>query len=261
MKQNTKTSVIAVVAALTTSFTALAGAPVKDVVSKPEASSVFEAKINADVVTNYTYRGVLLDSNPVFQPGLSVTVPLSLSFVDSAKLVAQTTQTFGTKTPNNNWYRSDSQFGVSLTQGKFTLTPTYVVINSPHGTFKSSQGVNVSLEYKDELGVNPHGAVFVGTEGKSGNGTSSGNYYEVGIEPSKKVGNVTVSVPVNVGFGASNYYKNNQSYGYTSAGAKLQYALTTRASLYTSATFYNTSSNLNEKTHNWSTTTGLSYAF
>lgn len=261
MKQNTKTSVIAAIAALTTTLTSFAGTPVKSVVQEPVASSAFEAKLNTDVVTNYTYRGMLLDSNPVVRPGFSVALPLSLSFVDSAKLIAQTTQTFGTKTPNNNWYRSDSQFGISLTQGKFTLTPAYVVINSPQGTFKSSQGINVNLEYKDELGLNPHGTVFVGTDGKSGNGTSSGNYYEVGVEPSKKIGNVTVSVPVNVGFGGSNYYKNDQSYGYTSTGAKLQYAITPRASLYTGATWYNTSSNLNSKTHNWSTTTGVSYAF
>ena len=131
-----------------------------------------------------------------------------------------------------SWYEFDFTAGVSLTLAKkFTLTPSYYMFLSPNDGFSTFQGINVALAYDDtdllgKFALHPKIQVLFELENKAGNGPDEGIYYELSIAPGFPVGPVGVSFPIAVGLGSDDFYADDETYGFFSAGVNLSYALT-----------------------------------
>ena len=105
--------------------------------------------------------------------------------------------------------------------------------DSPNNGFKPSRNLNFSLAYNDAdllgaFALHPHVTYMRELFGKAVNGysTKEGNYYEVGILPSLPAyGPVTVSFPINAGFGSSQFYVENKGFGYFSGGVNASVAI------------------------------------
>jgi len=276
MKKITKTFVTALAILTTLTGISFAGSSTKKVdFTQTELTTVkaVEVTVGADVVSNYVYRGTLLDSNPVVAPHVSLSIPthLSLPGVDDVTLKLDTTQVFGTKSPPTTWNRSEVSAGVALTKGRFTLTPSYQIVSSPNGNLQDAHGVGIKLEYDDSskackdtckgIALKPYVSTYFGLEGNPGNGSKTGNYYEVGVAPSTKVQGVTVALPVAVGLGARGYYNNEKTYGYTSVGLNLSKEVAKNVAVVAGATYYNTDHAFNGKSDIVSTRVGFAVSF
>lgn len=124
------------------------------------------------------------------------------------------------------WYEFDYTPGVSVTFAKnFTLTASYFEFDSPNDAFTTSRNLNFNLAYNDTdllgaFALHPHVAYLRELDGAAATGTGeSGNYYEVGVAPAlPAIGLVTLSFPVNAGFGSGHFYAENKTFGYISGG-------------------------------------------
>jgi hypothetical protein len=113
------------------------------------------------------------------------------------------------------------------------VTPSFLALLSPNDVFANSYNANLNFAYDDSealgaFALHPHVTVLFELEGKAGSGTDSGVYYEIGIAPSVKVGEGTLSFPVNLGLGSDGFYggvNSDDTYGYVSAGLALEYPL------------------------------------
>lgn len=125
------------------------------------------------------------------------------------------------------WYEFDYTLGLSVQFAKrFTGTLSYFEFDSPADAFNTARSVNFNLAFDDTdflgaFALHPHVAVLweIPAPGFAGL-DEDGFYYEVGIAPSHTYGALTVTVPVNVGFGSNGFYAGD-AYGYTSAGINL----------------------------------------
>lgn len=227
--------------------------------------------LSVDYLNNFTFRGTVLDSNPVLRPGLGVSIPLPAGGVfDAAALKLSVAQALATKGASSRWSRTDAAVGVALEKGDFTVTTSYQVVTSPNNTFNTADGVSVRVDYKDDGKVsflptlNPHAEAYFGINNNPGNNKSlnaTGNYYELGVEPSTEVLGNKVSVPVNVGFGAGNYYSGNKTFGYASAGLQVSREIATNTTLTGGVTYLNSNDGVNSNKNNWLTSVGLRYSF
>jgi hypothetical protein len=129
------------------------------------------------------------------------------------------------------WYEFDFTAGLSFTFAKnFTLTPSYYTFLSPNDGFSTFQGLNVALAYDDTdllgaFALHPKVQVLFELENKAGNGPDEGIYYEIGIAPGCPLGPVTLTFPIAVGLGSNDFYANDETYGYFTAGATVSYGL------------------------------------
>jgi hypothetical protein len=263
MRNKHKIKTCAALVALATVGTSFGGQASKSVKPIKSVSSV-EGSLEANYVSGYVFRGQLLDSNSAFQPVLALSVPFDASKLglDSAAVEFKTLQSFNQNSPVAGWYRSEVDIGVSLTKGMFTVRPSYQFFNSPTGKFDSSQGFNLLVTAKDPIGLNPFVNGFFGVDGNAGNGSSSGIYYEVGVNPSATFSKVTVGVPVSFGFGSKNYYKNNESYGFSSVGLTASYPIMENLNVHAGIRYLNTSDSLNSgKNDIFTSTVGLGLTF
>ena len=266
MKTKTQNGMSALAALLVTA-TSYAGPATPPVVAAGSGGdSALTGSVGLNVVSGYVFRGQVLDRNLAYQPTLSLSTPIDLSFlhVDSAALQLQTTQSLNQNAPLAGWFRSEVDLGVKLTKGLFVITPSYQVFNSPTGKFDSAQGVSVKVGLKEccAYGLNPYGRVFFGTQGNANNGTSPGTSYEFGVAPSFKVGSTTVTVPAAVGFGSGNYYANDQTYGYTTVGVRSSTPIAKNLNLTAGVDYWNTSRALGNGQQNFVTTSvGLNLTF
>jgi hypothetical protein len=135
-----------------------------------------------------------------------------------------------------DWYEFDYCPGVSVTFLKnFTLTTSYFEFDSPNGGFGNpSRNFNLNLAYNDAdvlgaFALHPHVTYLRELSGKVGNlveTANKGDYFEVGIAPGLPAyGPVTVTLPITAGFGAQNFYYENQGFGYFSVGPNVAVAL------------------------------------
>jgi hypothetical protein len=258
MKNKTTYSMCAAVIALTlTTVSSFAGESVKSsksgLVSQGSSSGV-SGELGFDVIAGYMFRGSLLDTNLAYQPSLSLSIPFDASGVgaESAALQFATTQAFNQSGANQGWFRSEVDIGVSFSRAGFTLTPSYQLFNSPSGQFQSAQGVNVKLEFDDSTltglpALKPYASVFKGTQGNAANGTDTGLYYEIGVAPSTKIGSTTFSLPVAAGFGARNYYAQDQRHGFTSVGLTASTPITKNLNFNAAVKYWNTTAALNNR--------------
>lgn len=246
-----------------------AGAPV--VQSKVETTPQFAFQGGASVgyESAFVFRGLKLDNNPVFRGGLNgkVVVAENVFGLDKVSVYGGLVQTLNTEQPNASWYRSDVELGFVLQKGDFSLVPTYQVVNSPNGAFKSAQGINVSLAFDDSkylgaLALNPKGSVYFGLDGNLGGGTGKGGQqYELSVEPSYSYAGIKFSAPIAVGFGSGNYYAANSQYGYTSVGVAAETKITTNLSVKTGINHFSTSSKINADSSFWQSTVSVGYQF
>ena len=219
------------------SFAGTTGKDMKAVVEKCKESCI-TGDIGLDVYSQYIFHGLTLENQgAILQPyadlyfklyegeGALNAVSLNLGIWNSFHsnhTVASTTR---------GWYEFDFLVGVSFTFLKnLTFTPTYLFYGSPGDYFENSHNLRLQLGYndKDLLGafsLQPYVFVEFELDGKSGNGSDEGVYYEVGIAPSVALGDVTLAFPIKAGFGSNDYYSNDSGYGFFSAGIAASYAL------------------------------------
>jgi len=213
---------------------------------KPLTEEVKQSCITGDlgvnVVSAYFSRGILQENqSAIVEPyadlyfklyegdGFLNKATLNLGVWDSAH--EEHTGAIGTGSSTAAWYESDVTAGISLTFLKvLTLTPSYYAYFSPNDAFQTFQGINVNLALDDSqwlgaFALHPHATVLFELANKAGLGSDKGVYYEVGVAPALPTfAGVTVSFPINVGFGSHGFYAGD-AFGYASASVAASYAL------------------------------------
>ncbi len=220
--------------------------PKKEVVEAVKESCI-TGDIGFNVVSQYISRGLIFENQAfIIQPyadlyfrlyqgdGFLNKISLNLGIwnsfhsrhTDAGEAVGAETST------TRGWYEFDFTAGVSFTFAKaFTFTSSYYSFLSPNDGFSTFQGVNLNLAIDDSewlgpFALKPHFTVLFELENKAGNGEDEGIYYEVGIAPSLPAfGPVTVSFPINAGFGSHDFYAKNAFFGYVSGGVNASIAL------------------------------------
>lgn len=203
------------------------------------SKSDLTGSLETSLVSNYTYHGRVLDSNPVVVPKLSLAYPL----FTGGSLQLSTEQIVGTS--GSALYRSKYNVGLALSLSRLTVTPGYEVKAYPGRDGTNSQGVTGRVTLNDEgflpVTLNPYVYVSRAVDPKGG------TYYETGILPTKNLGKLSVGVPISVGAGSSSYYtKTNKDlkYAFTGVGLSLVYKVTDQFALKASSTYYNTDTTL-----------------
>ncbi len=137
----------------------------------------------------------------------------------------------------SNWFEFDFQTGLTFNFNKLSLGGYFKTYESPSSVFQNTYtvGINVAYDDSDKLGLialHPHALVELQLEGTTGNNFTGspthhgrGQYYEVGIAPAHSWGAMTLSLPVNVGFGSGGFYLGNRGFGFVSTGVNAAYAL------------------------------------
>jgi hypothetical protein len=218
-------------------FAGVAAKETKNVIEKAKESCI-TGDIGLDIYSKYIFHGLTLENQgAILQPyadlyfklysgeGALTDVTLNLGIWNSFH--SHHTVTSSTR----SWYEFDFLAGVSFTFAKnFVFTPTYVYYSSPGDYFETSHNLRLQLAYNDtdllgKFALHPYFFVEFELDGKSGNGDDEGVYYEVGIAPAFEAGPVTVAFPIKAGFGSSDYYSDDSTYGFFSAGIALSYPL------------------------------------
>lgn len=242
---------LAAVAAMSFPLVAQAGTVVK--ASGKESKAVVEevkkscitGDLGVNFVSEYIFRGLVLENQGIIaQPYLNLYFGLyqGEGFINAVNLnlgVWASVHSYdeGRNTSSDHFYESDYSAGLAVTFAKnFTLTTTFTSYNSPADAWDSAEEISLKLAYNDSdllgaFAVRPYALVAFDLDdsrlgfddrASENNPSGSGIYYEVGIAPSFaliKDGSypVTVTIPVAVGFGNSNYY-NGDEFGFVSAG-------------------------------------------
>ena len=211
-----------------------------------------------DAYSQYVFHGITLENQgAILQPYANIYFNLyeGAGFLNNVSLNLGVWNSFHSNhtvaSSTRNWFEFDFLAGLSFTFGKyFTLSPGYVAYTSPGDYFSTAHvaQLKLSVDDSDFLGawaLNPYVMVEAELDGKAGNGTDEGFYYEVGIAPGCKAGPVAISLPIKAGFGSNDYYAENAGYGFFSAGVALGYDLAFVPECYgtwtvsASATYFN----------------------
>ncbi|KAB2647535.1 MAG: hypothetical protein DVB27_03570 [Verrucomicrobia bacterium] len=238
----------------------LAGTPAKEskkIVEKTKESCI-TGDIGMDAYSQYVFHGITLENQgAILQPYANIYFNLyeGAGFLNNVSLNLGVWNSFHSNhtvaSSTRNWFEFDFLAGLSFTFGKyFTLSPGYVAYTSPGDYFSTAHvaQLKLSVDDSDFLGawaLNPYVMVEAELDGKAGNGTDEGFYYEVGIAPGCKAGPVAISLPIKAGFGSNDYYAENAGYGFFSAGVALGYDLAFVPECYgtwtvsASATYFN----------------------
>lgn len=200
--------------------------------------SVITGDLGVNFVSEYISRGVMQENKGVIaQPYAD----LYFALYKGDGFVNQVTLNLGIWSslhsrhtgaiPNSTtsaWYEFDYTPGIAVTFAKnYTLTASYFEFDSPNDAFEASRAINLNLAYNDTdllgaFALHPHVAYLrqlQGFCGSNADGAGHANYYEIGIAPVlPALGPVTVTIPVNAGFGSSDFYADNKAFGYISGG-------------------------------------------
>ena len=244
---------LAAVAAMSLPLVAQAGTVVK--ASGKESKAVVEevkkscitGDLGVNFVSEYISRGVVFENQGVIaQPYLNLYFSLyeGEGFINAVNLnLGLWSSLHSHKTGNDSstsaWFEFDYSAGVAVTFAKnFTLNTRYLELTSPADYFNTSRNIELTLSYDDSdllgaFALRPHATVLFEIDGHAGASTQEGGadgiYYELGIAPSValiKDGSfpVTLTVPVNVGFGNNSFYEDGE-FGYVSAGVNFAVGL------------------------------------
>ena len=241
------TAGILAIPAIACAGTATAG---KETPVEKSKESCISGSLGIDIVSQYVAHGVFFENQgAILQPygGLSFQLHEGEGTLNSVSLDLGWWNTFhsrhtdagavngGGASTTRSWYESDFSIGLSFTMLKnLTLSPTYTWYLSPNDAFETGQTLSFKLSYDDTdllgaLALHPWVNVWWEVENKIGTGVDEGFLYEFGISPARSFGDVTVSLPISVGLGSSDFYSNaaggNETYGYFTAGLSLSYAL------------------------------------
>ena len=248
----TKRNIVSISAFAAAAFlgtTAFAGTVVKTKASKAPVEVAKESCITGDIgvdfTSNYISRGVPQENQGVIAQPYS---DLYFRIYEGSGALTKVTANLSTwasvhthRSPlsgptTREWYEFDYSAGMTFQFGKLSVTPSFLSLLSPNGSFGDNYNFNLNLAYDDSdaLGVfalHPHVTFLHEIQGKAGTGTNKGQYYEIGIAPGHVAGPLTITLPVTVGLGSSGFYGNpvtgggNQTFGYVSAGVATEYAL------------------------------------
>ncbi|HYO08870.1 MAG TPA: hypothetical protein VER17_07835 [Tepidisphaeraceae bacterium] len=132
------------------------------------------------------------------------------------------------------WYEFDWYVGFSIDLAKnFNLNLSYWEFVSPNDGFGTSKNYQAKVSFNDTdlwggggFALKPYGLVFIETDGKAGSGSDEGIYVELGVEPTiytfGKEGTypLALSVPARVGLGFSDFYEDDEVFGFATVGLK-----------------------------------------
>lgn len=231
-------------AALTAS--AFAGKTVVDSKTTKEIvkESCITGDLGVDFTSNYISRGIPQENQGVIaQPyadlyfklyeGSGALTKLSLNLGVWSSVHSHKSQAAAGGGSVSSWYEFDYSVGLTFQFGNLSVTPSFLAILSPNDNFADNYNAQITLAYDDSellgaFALHPHLTVLAELEGKAGSGSKTGVYYELGIAPSIKVGEGTLSLPINVGLGSDGFYgsaNGDDTYGYFSAGLALEWPL------------------------------------
>jgi hypothetical protein len=230
------TTAIAAIPAL--SFAGTAAKETKTVIEKAKESCV-TGDIGIDVYSQYIFHGITLENQgAILQPYAD----LYFRFYEGEGALTGLTLNLGiwnsfhsrhpSTSSTRSWYEFDFLAGLSFEFAKnFTFSPMYYAYTSPGDYFDTSHNLRLTFAYNDadllgKFALNPYFYVEFELDGKAGNGSDEGVYYEVGITPSFELGPIEIGVPIKAGFGSSDYYAGDTGYGFFSAGITATYAMT-----------------------------------
>lgn len=251
----TKHTIVAalIAAALTTgAYAGSVNVPVKSS-STPNLTGALETK----AVSNYTFRGQVLDSNLAFVPKLN----LQARLFEGGTLLFSAEQVVGTR--GSSMFRSEYNAGLALSLGRFTVTPGFLAVRFPNDGGRNFQSVTGQVSFNDEgllpVALKPSIAVSKDTN------PNGGTWYEASISPGTKFHNLELVFPVAVGLASDNYYgfaESNLKYAYASAGVTGVYHVTDRFALKAGVVGYTTDAQLANQNKNFVTTNvGVAVSF
>jgi hypothetical protein len=135
------------------------------------------------------------------------------------------------RTSVTKWYEFDWWAGASFDFATdFNVSLLYQEFHSPNGGFGSCKNVQAKLSYNDSklwgdsgFALKPYGIAFLELDGKAGTGSDEGLYVELGLGPSFALTKtesypLTLTIPVSVGLGFSDFYEDDDLFGYVSGG-------------------------------------------
>ena len=248
----TKRNIVSISAFAAAAFlgtTAFAGTVVKTKASKAPVEVAKESCITGDIgvdfTSNYISRGVPQENQGVIaQPYTDLYFRIYEGSGALTKVTANLSAWSSVHTHRSpfagpttrEWYEFDYSAGLTFQFGKLSVTPSFLALLSPNGSFGDNYNFNLNLAYDDSealgaFALHPHITFLQEIQGKAGTGTDKGQYYEIGIAPSYVTGAVTLSLPITAGFGTSNFYGSptgvggDDTFGYISAGIAAEYAL------------------------------------
>ena len=222
--------------------------PIKEVLQE----SCITGDIGFDVVSEYIRHGIVMENQSfIIQPyaDLHFRVAKNVGAIDSITVDLGIWNSMHNHHPlaggafgaagassTPQWFEFDFQAGLTFNAAKFAISPYFKIYESPSDVFQNTYAVGLNLAYddKDLLGdfaLHPYVLAELQLEGSTGNNFPPGNshgrgqYYEVGITPDHKWGDVTLSLPIKGGFGSGGFYLGNRGFGFVSVGVDAAYAL------------------------------------
>lgn len=253
MNKTTITTFAAIAAACFAGSSAFAGTPVRTVKPSkgpvpPAPESCITGNIGFDITSEYIRHGIV-QQNQGFQ--IQPYADLHFRVYEGSGVLSSLTADIGiwnhfeshhpgraSTTPN--WREFDFTIGVTAKMDKFSISPQFIVRESPADVAVNAYAVGLTLRYDDtdmlgDFAMHPYlHAEFEGwidDRGTIGNyGTTPARrggqhqYVELGIAPGHTYGDLTLTVPISVGFG-NRYYRDDKAFGFVAAGLDVSYAL------------------------------------
>jgi len=249
-------TVAAFAAACLAGSTAYAGpAPAKKVIEQAQESCI-TGDIGFDIVSNYiTKGGVQNNQGFIIQPytDLHFRIYKGAGALSSITADIGIWNSFhghhvpglnGATSTTAGWYEFDFQAGLTFNVGKASISPYFKTYESPSDQFNTAYAIGLNLGYDDSaalgaFALHPYVFAEINVQGTTGNNFPAaaglplsspsfhgrGQYYEVGIAPAHSWGDLTLSLPINAGFGSGGMYLGNRGFGFIGVGVKASYDL------------------------------------
>tara|TARA_Y100000310_G_C20664465_1_gene806667 strand:+ start:1093 stop:1893 length:801 start_codon:yes stop_codon:yes gene_type:complete len=184
-----------------------------------EGDIKISGEVILDIVSEYNFRGVNQeDEGLIVQPAVDLDIGLTETF---SIVVGAWGSVHGEETGSDNgWdelYEVDYYIGAQLQVKDIALGLAYKWYTSPNDAFNTVEEVALVATYNDSKhwengfsGLQPHISIAIETENAT-DGGDEGVFLEIGISPTLPLVNiadrdVTLSVPVTLGFSLDEYY-------------------------------------------------------
>ncbi len=185
--------------------------------------------IGFEVTTDYIFRGLHQENQglivqPSAEVGFQLTDKLSASIGTWMSIHDNNTFASGGSTVPS-WYEADFYFGFSYqATDRTSVGISYTALTAPNDAFGTVEELAFSLSYDDSgrwdgvmglpegFAFNPSITLIIELDGQADGGTDEGIVLLLGIAPEFEVTQgkypITLTVPVTVGLGFSDYYEN-----------------------------------------------------
>lgn len=133
------------------------------------------------------------------------------------------------------WYESDFYTSLGLDfAGGAGFGVTYTAYTSPNSTFGTVKELSFSFSYDDSAALgaaalSPYVTIAQELDGQADGGSNEGTYLELGVSPGYQAAQVSLSVPIKLGFSLSDYYEGadgDEKFGFFSIGGVVSVPLT-----------------------------------